>query len=79
MPGHAYFFKIKHFIDTHYIIGQLFFEYRKGSCETSSEGKITSKLTEDSIYFLFSLPFLLHYSVFQKERLELLSTCPSQK
>ena len=40
VPSHAYFSKIKHFIDAHYIIGELFFEYRKGSCGNGSEGKM---------------------------------------
>lgn len=38
--GYVYFFKIKYFIDMYYIIGELFFEYRKGSCVNSFEGKL---------------------------------------
>ncbi len=32
MPGSAYFAKIKKFIDDHYVFGELFMEYLKGSC-----------------------------------------------
>ena len=50
MPGHAYFSKIKHFSDAHYKVGELFFEYRKGSCVTSTEGKSFKVYTPTDCY-----------------------------
>ena len=34
-PGHAYFDKINQFITAHYCIGELYFEFTRGSCQDS--------------------------------------------
>lgn len=34
-PGQAYFRKIECFIDAHYSVGELFFEFTRGSCKDS--------------------------------------------
>ncbi|CAB4041881.1 Transient receptor potential cation channel subfamily A member 1, partial [Paramuricea clavata] len=36
LPGSAYFKKINAFIGNHYVYGELFMEYLKGACETST-------------------------------------------